>query len=121
MELLEELKWRGLLQDYTPGLEDLLKQNKIRGYVGFDPTADSLHIGNLVPVTLLAHFQKYGHVPVVLMGGATGMIGDPSGKSQERKLLSKEEIEHNLNSQKKQLESFLDFNAEDNAAELVNN
>lgn len=121
MELLEELKWRGLLQDYTPGLEDLLKQNKIRGYAGFDPTADSLHIGNLVPVTLLTHFQKYGHVPVVLMGGATGMIGDPSGKSQERKLLSKEEMEHNLNSQKKQLESFLDFNAKDNAAELVNN
>jgi len=121
MELLQELKWRGLLQDFTPGLEDLLKQNKIRGYAGFDPTADSLHIGNLVPVTLLTHFQKYGHVPVVLMGGATGMIGDPSGKSQERKLLSKEDIEHNLNAQKKQLERFLDFHTKDNAAELVNN
>ena len=121
MEFLEELKWRGLLQDFTPGIEELIKQKGIKGYAGFDPTADSLHIGNLVPVTLLTHFQRYGHVPVVLMGGATGRIGDPSGKSQERKLLSKEEIEHNLNCQKKQLESFIDFEGVENAAELVNN
>ncbi len=121
MELLEELKWRGLLQDFTPGIEELLKGKGVKGYAGFDPTADSLHIGNLVPVTLLTHFQRHGHVPVVLMGGATGMIGDPSGKSQERKLLSKEILEHNLNCQKKQLESFLDFDRSENAAELVNN
>ena len=121
MELLEELKWRGLLQDHTPGLDELLTKKKIRGYAGFDPTADSLHIGNLVPVMLLLHFQRYGHHPVVLMGGATGMIGDPSGKSQERKLLSVEDIDHNLNCQKKQLERFLDFEGVDNKAELVNN
>ena len=87
MELLEELKWRGLLQDHTPGLEELLAKKELRGYAGFDPTADSLHIGNLVPVMLLLHFQRHGHHPVVLMGGATGMIGDPSGKTEERKLL----------------------------------
>ena len=121
MDLLQELKWRGLLQDLTPGIEELLKKGKVKGYVGFDPTADSLHIGNLVPVTLLTHFQRHGHTPVVLMGGATGMIGDPSGKSQERKLLSIEEINHHLNCQKKQLERFLDFEKGDNKAELVNN
>lgn len=121
MELLEELKWRGLLQDFTPGIEKVLSKKGIRGYAGFDPTADSLHIGNLVPVTLLHHFQTHGHVPVVLMGGATGMIGDPSGKSQERKLLSVDEINHNLSSQKKQLESFLDFEKKGNKAVLVNN
>jgi tyrosyl-tRNA synthetase len=121
MELLEELKWRGLLQDHTPGLEELLAKKKIRGYAGFDPTADSLHIGNLVPVMLLLHFQRYGHHPVVLMGGATGMIGDPSGKSEERKLLSVEDINHNLTCQKKQLERFLDFEGVENKAQLVNN
>ena len=121
MELLEELKWRGLLQDFTPGVEELLKKEKVKGYIGFDPTADSLHIGNLVPVTLLSHFQKYGHYPFVLMGGATGMIGDPSGKSEERKLLSPEEIKHNLESQKKQLSKFLAFDGVENKAELVNN
>lgn len=121
MELLEELKWRGLLQDFTPGLDALLSKEKVKGYAGFDPTADSLHIGNLVPVTLLTHFQRYGHFPVVLMGGATGMIGDPSGKSQERKLLTKEEINYNLTCQKNQLERFLDFNSKSNPAELVNN
>lgn len=121
MELLEELKWRGLLQDFTPGIEKLLKGNSVKGYAGFDPTADSLHIGNLVPVTLLYHFQRYGHKPVVLMGGATGLIGDPSGKSQERKLLPKEEIDLNLFCQKSQLERFLNFNDGENRAELVNN
>lgn len=121
MDLLEELKWRGLLQDFTPGIEKLLKDSSVKGYAGFDPTADSLHIGNLVPVTLLYHFQKYGHKPVVLMGGATGLIGDPSGKSQERKLLTKEEININLSSQKSQLERFLNFKAGENKAELVNN
>ncbi|HAW52976.1 MAG TPA: tyrosine--tRNA ligase, partial [Flavobacteriales bacterium] len=121
MELLEELKWRGLLQDHTPGLEEILAKKKIKGYAGFDPTADSLHIGNLVPVMLLQHLQRYGHYPIVLMGGATGMIGDPSGKSEERKLLSEEEISHNLNCQKKQLERFIDFDGVENKAELVNN
>lgn len=121
MQLLEELKWRGLLQDFTPGLENLLKGSKVKGYAGFDPTADSLHIGNLVPVMLLTHFQRAGHQPVVLMGGATGMIGDPSGKSEERKLLSTEEIKHNLNCQQKQLSRFLDFNGNGNKALIVNN
>ncbi|MEQ8325128.1 MAG: tyrosine--tRNA ligase [Vicingaceae bacterium] len=121
MELLEELKWRGLLQDYTPGLEELLKKGALKAYAGFDPTAHSLHIGNLVPVMLLLHFQRHGHVPVVLMGGATGMIGDPSGKSKERQLLDLGQIEFNLQSQKKQLEKFIDFSKQKNKAELVNN
>lgn len=120
MDFLEELRWRGLLQDSTPGVEDLLKGQHIKGYAGFDPTADSLHIGNLVPATLLMHFQRHGHQPFVLMGGATGMIGDPSGKSAERKLLDVEEINYNLECQRKQLESFLDFEGR-NPAQLVNN
>jgi len=120
MNFLEELRWRGLLQDSTTGVEDLLKGKNIKGYAGFDPTADSLHIGNLVPATLLMHFQRHGHQPFVLMGGATGLIGDPSGKSAERKLLELDEINHNLKCQRKQLERFLDFEGE-NAAQLVNN
>ena len=84
---IDELKWRGMLQDIIPGTETHLNKNKSLGYIGFDPTSDSLHVGSLVPIFILMHFQKYGHTPVVLLGGATGMIGDPSGKSKERKFL----------------------------------
>lgn len=121
MGFIDELKWRGLVHDIMPGTEDQLNKEITRGYVGFDPTADSLHIGNLVPITLLVHLQRYGHQPIALVGGATGMVGDPSGKSQERNLLSVEQIEHNLNCQKKQLERFLDFEAPKNPALIVNN
>lgn len=121
MALLEELKWRGLYQDSIPGTEDYLNDGMAIGYVGFDPTADSLHIGNLVPVMLLVHLQRHGHKPIALVGGATGMVGDPSGKSSERKLLDAETLEHNLESQKKQLMRFLDFNCGERSAEIVNN
>lgn len=121
MNLIEELRWRGLLQDMTPNTEEQLQKEMTTGYVGFDPTADSLHIGNLVPVTLLVHLQRAGHKPIVLVGGATGRVGDPSGKSEERQMLSVEQIEHNLEAQKKQLSRFLNFETGDNAAEVVNN
>jgi tyrosyl-tRNA synthetase len=120
MDLIEELKWRGMLHDIMPGLEEQLAKESTAGYVGFDPTADSLHIGNLVPVMLLLHWQRAGHKPVVLVGGATGMVGDPSGKTKERQLLDLDVMEHNLNSQKNQLKKFLDFEGE-NAARVVNN
>ncbi|HKL39150.1 MAG TPA: hypothetical protein VJ894_00655, partial [Cryomorphaceae bacterium] len=106
--LIEELKWRGLIHDVTPGTDEQLEKEITKGYVGFDPTADSLHIGNLVPIMLLTHLQRSGHKPVVLVGGATGRVGDPSGKTQERQLLSVEDIEQNLAAVKGQLESFLD-------------
>ncbi|NOX46181.1 MAG: tyrosine--tRNA ligase [Chlorobi bacterium] len=118
---IEELKWRGMIHDVMPGTEEQLQKEMTNGYIGFDPTADSLHIGNLVPVMLLMHFQRCGHKPFVLVGGATGMVGDPSGKSEERKLLSVEDLNHNLEGQKKQLMKFLDFKTGDNKAELVNN
>ncbi|MFM1931075.1 MAG: hypothetical protein RL226_378 [Bacteroidota bacterium] len=121
MNFVEELRWRGLLHDITPGAEELLLKEKVKGYVGFDPTADSLHIGNLVPVMLLVHFQRAGHTPLVLVGGATGLVGDPSGKSAERQLLDVEHIQHNLNAQRRQLESFLDFGDIPNKAQVVNN
>lgn len=120
--LIEELQWRGMIQDIMPGTEDQLKKEMTTGYIGFDPTADSLHIGSLVPIILLVHLQKCGHKPVALLGGATGMVGDPSGKSEERNLLSEEVLQHNLKGVKAQLEKFLDFNADTpNAAEMVNN
>src|ERR1035437_2590622 len=120
--LIEELKWRGLVQDIMPGTEEQLNKEMTTGYVGFDPTADSLHIGNLVPIMLLAHLQRCGHKPIALIGGATGMVGDPSGKSEERNLLSEDILQHNLSCVKKQLEKFLDFNAaKANGAEIVNN
>ena len=118
---IEELKWRGMIHDTTPGTEEQLNKEITTGYVGFDPTADSLHIGNLAPVMLLVHLQRSGHKPIVLVGGATGRVGDPSGKSEERKLLSIEAINHNLECQKKQLMKFLDFNKRENKAEVVNN
>mgnify|MGYP003705806149 CR=1 FL=1 len=119
--IIEELKWRGLYHQSIPGTEELLMEEMVSGYVGFDPTADSLHIGNLVPIILLVHLQRAGHKPYALVGGATGMVGDPSGKKAERQLLSIEEIQHNLNAQKKQLEQFLDFDCGINSAEVVNN
>src|ERR1700710_1372816 len=122
MNLIEELKWRGMLQDIMPGTEEQLSREMTAGYIGFDPTADSLHIGSLVPILLLVHLQQAGHKPFALVGGATGMVGDPSGKSEERNLLSEEVLAVNLQGVKKQLERFLDFNPErPNAAELVNN
>lgn len=118
---VEELRWRGMLHDIMPGTEELLSKGSITGYIGFDPTADSLGIGNMVQVMLLKHFQAAGHKPIALVGGATGMIGDPSGKSAERNFISEEQIRHNLEGQKKQLEKFLDFDCGPNSAEIVNN
>lgn len=119
--LIQELQWRGMIHDMMPGTEEQLTKEMTTGYVGFDPTADSLHIGNLVPVMLLVHLQKAGHKPVALVGGATGMVGDPSGKSAERNLLDLDTLNYNLNSQKKQLEKFLNFDCGENSAEIVNN
>lgn len=119
--LINELKWRGMIQEIMPGTEDLLKKEMVKGYIGFDPTADSIGIGNLVQVMSLLHFQKAGHKPYALVGGATGMVGDPSGKSEERNLLGEEAIRHNVACQQKQLEKFLDFNCGENSAEIVNN
>jgi tyrosyl-tRNA synthetase len=121
MNLIEELRWRGMIQDIMPGTEEQLSKEITSGYVGFDPTADSLHIGSLVPILLLVHLQKAGHKPIALVGGATGMVGDPSGKSEERNLLSEETLRYNQEGIKKQLEKFLDFNCRDRSAEMVNN
>lgn len=118
---IEELKWRGMLQDIMPGTEELLKKGPVKGYIGFDPTADSLGVGNLVQVMTLLHFQRCGHQPVALVGGATGMVGDPSGKSAERNLLNEEQLRFNLEGQRKQLEKFLDFTAGPSQAMIVNN
>jgi len=118
---LDELRWRGMIHDMMPGAEEQLNKEMTSAYIGFDPTADSLHIGSLVQIMILVHLQKAGHKPVALLGGATGMVGDPSGKSNERNLLSKEILDHNLNGVKKQLEKFLDFDCGENSAEMVNN
>jgi len=120
-DFIEELKWRGMLHDIMPGTEELLKKETVSGYIGFDPTADSMQLGNLAQVMTLLHFQRAGHKPIALVGGATGMVGDPSGKSAERNLLNEEVLSHNLACQKKQLEKFLDFNCGANSAEIVNN
>src|ERR1700742_5227091 len=122
MNLIEELTWRGMIQDIMPGTEEQLKKEMTAGYIGFDPTSASLHVGSLVPILLLVHLQKAGHKPVALVGGATGMVGDPSGKSEERNLLDEETLNRNLKGVKKQLEKYLDFDASKaNAAEIVNN
>jgi tyrosyl-tRNA synthetase len=122
MHLIEELRWRGMIQDMVPGTEEQMKKEMTAGYIGFDPTAESLHIGSLVPILLLVHLQKAGHKPIALVGGATGMVGDPSGKSEERNLLDEATLQRNLQGVRKQLEKFLDFDpSKKNAAEIVNN
>jgi tyrosyl-tRNA synthetase len=122
MSLIAELKWRGMLQDIMPGTEEQLSREMTSGYIGFDPTADSLHIGSLVPILLLVHLQKAGHKPFALMGGATGMVGDPSGKNEERNLMNEADLNKNLQGIRKQLEKYLDFTPSiPNSAELVNN
>ncbi len=119
---VEELRWRGMVHDAMPGVEEHLLECMRNAYIGFDPTADSLHVGNLVPIMMLAHFQRCGHKPFALVGGATGMVGDPSGKSSERNLLDESTLRHNEAAIKQQLTHFLDFNSgEDNEAMLVNN
>src|SRR6202012_818374 len=121
MNFFEELRWRGMLHDIMPGTEELLNKGMAAGYIGFDPTADSLHVGSLAQIMNLIHFQRAGHKPFALVGGATGMVGDPSGKSAERNLLSEESLQHNLQGIKKQLEKFLDFDWGANSAQMVNN
>jgi len=122
MNFIEELKWRGMIHDIMPGTEELLEKEITKGYIGFDPTADSLHLGHMVQVMLLVHFQRSGHVPIALVGGATGMIGDPSGRSEERNLLDEATLRKNEEGIKKQLSKFLDFSQErKNRAIMVNN
>ncbi|RYF97720.1 MAG: tyrosine--tRNA ligase [Chitinophagaceae bacterium] len=122
MNLIEELRWRGMVQDMMPGTDAQLNKEMTTGYIGFDPTADSLHIGSLVPIILLVHLQRAGHRPIALVGGATGMIGDPSGKSQERNLLSEEDLAKNVAGIRAQLERYLDFSPTlPNPAQMVNN
>jgi len=121
MNFIEELRWRDMIHDMTPGTDEELVKGMVSAYIGFDPTSDSLHIGNLASLMLLVHFQKSGHKPIILVGGATGMIGDPSGKSEERNLLDETVLRYNQNRIQKQLEKFLDFNCGSNSAEVVNN
>lgn len=122
MNLIEELRWRGMIRDIMPGTEEQLNKEMTTAYIGFDPTAESLHIGSLVPILLLVHLQKAGHKPIALVGGATGMVGDPTGKSEERNLLDEETLNRNIAGVKRQLEKHLDFDpVKLNAAELVNN
>ncbi|MGZ3629839.1 MAG: tyrosine--tRNA ligase [Ktedonobacteraceae bacterium] len=121
MNVFEEFKWRGMLYDASEGLEETLAHHSITGYIGFDPTAASLHVGSLLPIMGLARLQQHGHTPIALVGGGTGMIGDPSGKTQERQLLSKEQIEFNVEGIRSQLSLFLDFEAKSNRAMLINN
>lgn len=122
MNFIEELQWRGMIHDMMPGIEEQLAKELTSAYVGIDPTADSLHIGHLVGVMMLKHFQVAGHKPIVLVGGATGMIGDPSGKSQERNLLDEKTLRYNQDCLRAQLSKFMDFDSDAvNAAEMVNN
>src|SRR6266516_6724511 len=119
--LYDELQWRGLVYDATEGLAELLAKERVTAYIGFDPTASSLHIGSLLPMTALARLQRFGHTPIAIAGGGTGMIGDPSGKTEERSLLSLDEIERNLDGIEPQLARFLDFDVKANSARIVNN
>ena len=121
MNFIEELRWRGMIHDMMPGLEEQLAKEMTTGYIGYDPTSDSLHIGNLASIMMLVHFQKAGHKPVTLVGGATGMVGDPSGKSEERNLLDEKVLRDNQHAIQKQLQKFLDFECGLNSAEMVNN
>ncbi len=120
-DLIKELSWRGMVQDIMPGTQEHLLKESVSGYIGFDPTADSLHIGHLVQVMLLVHLQRAGHRPIALVGGATGMVGDPSGKSEERNLLNMQTLQHNVDCVKNQLEKFLDFNEGPHSAVMANN
>lgn len=121
MNLYEELEWRGLVAEASEGLPEVLEKETVSGYIGFDPTAASLHVGNLLPIMLLARMQRFGHTPIAIVGGGTGLIGDPSGKTQERQLLSAEKVEENLRGIRSQLERFLDFEGVSNPAKIVNN
>ena len=121
MDFLDELRWRGLISDSTPNVESLLSNEKASAYIGFDPTSRSLHVGNLLPIMGLVRLQRSGHIPIALVGGGTGLIGDPSGKYSERSILSKGEISDNLDSIHSQLEKFLDFKSNENAARIINN
>ena len=121
MNLYEELEWRGLVAEASEGLPEVLEKETVSGYIGFDPTAASLHVGNLLPIMLLARMQRFGHTPIAIVGGGTGLIGDPSGKTQERQLLSAEQVEENLRGIRSQLERFLDFEGVSNPAKIVNN
>jgi len=121
MNIFDELKWRGLIYDSTEGLEEAIASNIFTIYVGIDPTASSLHVGHLLPILVLSRLQKFGHIPIVVAGGGTGLIGDPSGKNEERPLLTTDIVQHNLESIKKQLSSLLDFNSKTNPATIVNN
>jgi tyrosyl-tRNA synthetase len=121
MTLFDEFQWRGMVYDATDGTQEMLARETVTCYIGFDPTASSLHVGSLLPIMALARLQRFGHSPIALVGGGTGMIGDPSGKSQERTLLSIDEIDHNARGMRAQLERFLDFNAAPNAARMMNN
>src|SRR5512134_3233714 len=121
MTVFDEFEWRGIVHSSTEGARDLLAREKVTCYIGFDPTASSLHVGSLLTVMGLARLQKFGHTPIAIVGGGTGMIGDPSGKSQERNLLTAGQIATNVVGVRAQLERFLDFNATDNAATIVNN
>jgi len=121
MTVYDELEWRGIVYDATEGVRDVLAQDKLTCYIGFDPTASSLHVGNLLPIMALARLQRFGHTPIAIVGGGTGLIGDPSGKTQERTLLSREEVASNLEGMRRQLERFLDFDAGVNRAQIVNN
>ena len=121
MNFVKELKWRGMIHDIMPGTEEQFDKEMTSAYIGFDPTSDSLHIGSLVQIMILVHLQKAGHKPVALVGGATGMVGDPSGKSKERNLLDEKILNDNLTFVQKQLEQFIDFDCGENSAEVVNN
>ena len=121
MNFIEEMRWRGMLHDMTPGAEEATNKGMCTAYIGFDPTAPSLTIGNYVQLMVLAFWQRSGHKPIVLMGGATGRIGDPSGKDKERQLKSFDELDRNLNHQVEQMKKYLDFESGDNKAELRNN
>ena len=121
MNLFDEFQWRGMLHEATPDLREVLAKEKLTAYIGFDPSAASLHVGSLLPVMGLARLQRFGHTPIAIAGGGTGLIGDPSGKTKERQLLTNEQVEENLAGIKEQLSHFLDFDAKENPARIVNN